>query len=87
MYKRKEYQVIKSRMEEPERFIQVIMGPRQVGKSTVIKQILRDMEIPYQLFSAESIILVIDEIRKFAEDRLLSCTSHSVIRHSYTGIL
>jgi len=38
MYKRAEYQVIKERLEEPRKFIQVVMGPRQVGKSTVVKQ-------------------------------------------------
>ena len=40
MYKRSEYQLIKRRLEEPRKFIQVIMGPRQVGKSTVVKQVL-----------------------------------------------
>lgn len=30
MYKRSEYQVIKRRLEEPRRFIQVVMGPRQI---------------------------------------------------------
>ena len=39
MYKRAEYQVIKERLEEPRKFIQVVMGPRQVGKSTVVKQL------------------------------------------------
>lgn len=34
MYKRAEYNTIKERLEEPRRFIQVVMGPRQVGKST-----------------------------------------------------
>jgi hypothetical protein len=28
MYKRADYQIIKSRLEEPRRFIQVVMGPR-----------------------------------------------------------
>ena len=55
MYKRAEYQVIKSRMEEPRKFIQVVMGPRQVGKSTVVKQVLQDLNMPYQLFSADNV--------------------------------
>ena len=55
MYKRAEYQVIKSRMEEPRKFIQVVMGPRQVGKSTVVKQVLQDLSMPYQLFSADNV--------------------------------
>ena len=37
MYKRAEYQKIKSRLEEDRKFIQVVMGARQIGKSTVVK--------------------------------------------------
>ena len=55
MYKRSEYQKIKSRLEEPRRFIQVVMGPRQVGKSTVVKQVLADLEIPHQLYLADNV--------------------------------
>lgn len=55
MYKRAEYQIIKKRLEEPRKFIQVVMGPRQVGKSTVVKQVLQDMDTPYQLFSADNV--------------------------------
>ena len=55
MYKRAEYLTIKSRLEEPRKFIQVVMGPRQVGKSTVVKQVLQDLNVPYQLFSADNV--------------------------------
>lgn len=55
MYKREVYQTIKSRLEEPRRFIQVVMGPRQVGKSTVVKQVLADIKQPYQFFSADNV--------------------------------
>lgn len=55
MYKRVEYQTIKSRVEEPRKFIQVVMGARQIGKSTVVKQVLKDISIPYQLFSADNV--------------------------------
>ena len=55
MYKRPEYQLIKKRLEEPRKFIQVVMGPRQVGKSTVVKQVLQAMEIPYQFFAADNV--------------------------------
>ncbi len=55
MYKRPEYQIIKKRIEEPRRFIQVVMGPRQVGKSTVVKQVLKDLDTPFQFFSADSV--------------------------------
>lgn len=55
MYKRSEYQTIKSRLEERRKFIQVVMGPRQVGKSTVVKQVLSDITTPYQFFSADNV--------------------------------
>ena len=55
MYKRSEYQLIKRRLEEPRKFLQVVMGPRQVGKSTVVKQVLQDLDIPYQHFSADNV--------------------------------
>jgi uncharacterized protein len=55
MYKRAEYHIIKERLEEQRRFIQVVMGPRQVGKSTVVKQVLTDLSLPYQLFSADNV--------------------------------
>ncbi len=55
MYKRAEYQVIKSRLEEPRRFIQVLTGPRQVGKSTVVKQVLKDYDGEYLFFSADNV--------------------------------
>ncbi len=55
MYKRTEYQVIKSRLEEQRRFIQVVMGARQIGKSTVVKQVLKELNAPFQLFSADNV--------------------------------
>lgn len=55
MYKRTEYQVIKGRLEEQRRFIQVVMGARQIGKSTVVKQVLKDLNAPYQFYSADNV--------------------------------
>ncbi len=55
MYKRVEYQLIKNRLEEQRRFIQVVMGARQIGKSTVVKQVLKDLDAPYQFFSADNV--------------------------------
>lgn len=55
MYKKIEYQIVKSRLEEPRRFIQVLMGPRQVGKSTVVKQVLQDYEGEYLFYSADNV--------------------------------
>lgn len=55
MYQRADYKVIKKRLEEPRRFVQVVMGPRQVGKSTVVRQVLSDLNHPYLLFSADNV--------------------------------
>ena len=42
-------------MNEPRKFIQVVMGARQIGKSTVVKQVLQDLDMPYQFFSADNV--------------------------------
>ncbi len=55
MYKRSEYQLIKNRLEEPRKFIQVVMGARQIGKSTLVKQVLNDIRAPFQFFSADNV--------------------------------
>jgi len=38
MYKRPLYQTLLSRLKEPRRFLQVLAGPRQVGKTTLARQ-------------------------------------------------
>lgn len=55
MYQRTEYQTIKSRLEEPRHFIQVVIGARQIGKSTVVKQVTNDINTPCLLFSADNV--------------------------------
>lgn len=54
-YIRSQYAVLKSRLEEPRKFIQVIAGPRQVGKSTMVTQVLRDQQIPYTFEVADGV--------------------------------
>lgn len=55
MYKRGVYDTIKKRIDEPRRFVQVIMGPRQIGKSTVVRQVLDDCDMPFLFYSADTI--------------------------------
>ncbi len=55
MYKRSEYQVIKKRLEEGRRFVQVLMGARQIGKSTVVRQVLNDIDVAYYFYSADDV--------------------------------
>lgn len=53
MYKRSQLAVLQSRMAEPRRTIHVVMGPRQVGKSTMIDQFVENIKSPYSLFTAD----------------------------------
>lgn len=55
LYRRATYKTVLERMDEPRKFIQVIMGPRQVGKSTMAKQILAELNKPYQFYAADDI--------------------------------
>ena len=45
-YEREIVSTIASRMNEPRRFMQIVMGPRQTGKSTAIWQALAHADIP-----------------------------------------
>ena len=53
MFKRQQAAVLQSRIAEPRRFIQVIAGARQVGKSTMVKQVTQELTIPHLLATAE----------------------------------
>ncbi len=55
MYKRTIYDTIRKRLDEPRMFIQVVMGPRQIGKSTVVRQVLDDLGKPSVSFTADTI--------------------------------
>lgn len=55
MYRRPLYGLLKSRLEEPRRFIQVLVGPRQVGKTTLLGQLLEEAQMPYHSVSADDI--------------------------------
>lgn len=55
MYKRSQYNILLQRVREPRKFIQAVVGPRQVGKSTMVKQVLQDCGIPYLIDTADSV--------------------------------
>ena len=46
-------QTVTKRLKEPRMFIQVLCGPRQVGKTTLITQALRETAIPHVYASAD----------------------------------
>ena len=55
-YQRVEKEAIQRRFQdEPRRFIQVIYGPRQVGKTTLVRQVIRDLNYPYSLVAADAV--------------------------------
>ena len=56
MYKRPHYNVLFTRLREPRRFIQVLAGPRQSGKTTLIQQITQEIDAPSQYASADAVI-------------------------------
>jgi predicted AAA+ superfamily ATPase len=49
--------VLARRLAEPRRFIQVVAGPRQVGKSTLVQQVIGDLDIPARYASADEPLL------------------------------
>ena len=55
MYERMACQTLISRLEEPRRFLQVLVGPRQVGKTTVVRQILERISIPHLYLTADAV--------------------------------
>jgi predicted AAA+ superfamily ATPase len=58
MIERAQLQDITKRVLGPRRFIQVLMGPRQVGKTTMASQMLKKVNIPYIFESADAVTAV-----------------------------
>lgn len=52
-YSRPMYDVLRQRMDEPRRFIQVIAGPRQAGKTTLVRQVTEALDVPVHFVSAD----------------------------------
>jgi hypothetical protein len=44
---------LEARLREPRRFIQVVAGPRQVGKTTLVQQVLDRLDAPVRYASAD----------------------------------
>ncbi|MEW6299804.1 MAG: AAA family ATPase [Thermodesulfobacteriota bacterium] len=57
MYKRPIYQTLLKRLREPRRFIQVLAGPRQVGKTVLVRQLMEALTIPGHYASADEPML------------------------------
>lgn len=55
MYIRQQLSVLTSRLSEPRRRMQIIMGPRQVGKSTLVGQFANQSTVPCKLYAADNV--------------------------------
>ncbi len=53
MYKRPVYKILLKRISEPRRFIQVLAGPRQTGKTTLAMQLIDALNIPSHYATAD----------------------------------
>jgi len=57
MKKRSIFKTLLSRVQEPRKCIQVLLGPRQVGKTTLILQAAEEVNKPYHYVSADTATL------------------------------
>ncbi len=46
-------EILLERLREPRRFIQVVSGPRQVGKTTMVQQVVAQLTVPARYASAD----------------------------------
>jgi predicted AAA+ superfamily ATPase len=54
---RPQFKVVLTRLAEPRRFIQVLAGPRQVGKTTLVRQVLEHAPDPFHYASADEPVI------------------------------
>ena len=52
-YRRPQAEVLAERLAEPRRFVEVVAGPRQVGKSTLVQQVTDELSLPVRYASAD----------------------------------
>lgn len=57
MVMRPQHETIKARLLEPRRLIQVIAGPRQVGKTTLVRQALEQLPYPWHYATADEPVI------------------------------
>jgi predicted AAA+ superfamily ATPase len=53
MYVRSQHKTLTGRLKEPRRFIQVVTGPRQVGKTTLVQQVADNLGLLVRFASAD----------------------------------
>lgn len=55
MFERKQLKILRNRIEEKTNHIQILSGTRQVGKTTLVEQLLQYINFPYQFSTADNI--------------------------------
>lgn len=53
IYQRPQAAELARRLAEPRRHVQVVAGPRQVGKSTLVQQVMEGLDVPVRSVSAD----------------------------------
>ena len=79
-YQRPQFTTLSVRLNEPRRFIQVVAGPRQVGKTTLVQQVCDASNLPVQFASADEPTLRGSEwIAQQWEIARLNCGEHGSV--------
>lgn len=65
MIARPQLSILQQRLAEPRRYIQVLAGPRQVGKTTLINQLVARMTVPVSSITADAV--AIDDMKWIAD--------------------
>jgi len=81
-YIRSQYSTLQTRIHEPRKFMQVLVGPRQVGKTTLVGQVLRNTDIPYTFENADGVSKTdTDWIRRIWEAARIVMDIHNESEH------
>jgi len=60
MFERQQTTTLAARMRESRRFIQMLVGPRQVGKTTSLRQVFDKLNLPFHYATADAAMLQSD---------------------------
>jgi uncharacterized protein len=52
-FRREAAEILATRLAEPRRFMQVVAGPRQVGKTTLVQQVTEELSVPVRNATAD----------------------------------
>ena len=55
MFIKSEIKILQKRLADPRKFVQVIMGPRQVGKTTLVRQFVETLNVPVVFVAADGV--------------------------------